>query len=262
MSKSAVLLTLALMMLPGYSADAQTLASSADRRDAMRHYRAGQELLAGEQFEKAAEQFQRAIKLDRLLTDAHYGLGHSYMGLGRYVSAIRAFDRCIDAARELHRLRQRDRVNTDKLIDDQIRELKDSVRRVASGQIRVAQPQIKQMQLEQRIQELERSRSSLSVNFEAPATVLLSLGSAHFRNGDRDAAERFWTHAVEVNNRLGEAWNNLAVIHLRAGRKKEAEDAVRKAERAGFRVNPRLKDDIRAMADGESSPPNTAKSSR
>jgi Flp pilus assembly protein TadD len=94
---------------------------------------------------------------------------------------------------------------------------------------------------------LERSRSSLSPNFDPPATVLLSTGSAHFRNGDRAAAERYWSEAVRVNSQLGEAWNNLAVIHLGAGRKKEAEDAVRNAERAGFRVNPRLKDDIRAI---------------
>jgi hypothetical protein len=30
-------------------------------------------------------------------------------------------------------------------------------------------------------------------------------------------------------------------------RKQEAEDAVRQAERAGFRVNPQLKEDIRRM---------------
>ncbi|MFN2447783.1 MAG: hypothetical protein ABR606_19630 [Vicinamibacterales bacterium] len=52
---------------------------------------------------------------------------------------------------------------------------------------------------------------------------------------------------MKVNRGLGEAWNNLAVIYLGSGRKKAAEDAVRSAERAGFRVNPRLKDDIRAM---------------
>ena len=229
------------------NAQAQVLASDADRREAFRYYRSGQELLASEQFEKAAEAFQSAIKHDALLTDAHYGLGQSFMGLQRYTSAIHAFNGCLEAARRLHSLRQNDRTSTDRAIDEEIRELKDSVRRVASGQIRVGQPQIKQTQLEQRIQELERSRSSLSPNFEAPATVLLSLGSAHFRNGDRERAEQYWSEAVKVNSRLGEAWNNLAVIHLGAGRKKDAEEAVRNAERAGFRVNPRLKDDIRAM---------------
>ena len=238
-----------LALLVGFaaSAAAQALASDADRREAFRHYRSGQEFLSAEQFAKAAEAFQGAIKYDSLLTDAHYGLGQSFMGLQRFASAIQAFNGCIEAARRLHDLRQNDRVGTDRAIDEEIRELKDSVRRVASGQVRVGQPQIKQTQLEQRIQELERSRSTLSPNFEVPATVLLSLGSAHFRNGDRDAAAQYWSDAVRVNNKLGEAWNNLAVIHLGAGRKKEAEEAVRNAERAGFRVNPRLKDDIRAI---------------
>lgn len=240
-------LTVACILLTTSAADAQELASDADRREAFRHYRTGQELLSGEQYEKAVEAFRRSIKYDPLLTDAHYGLGQSFMGLQRYASAIQAFNGCIDAVRRLHDLRQRDRVATDKAIDEEIRELKDSVRRVASGQVRVGQPQLKQTQLEQRIQELERSRSTLSTNFEVPATVLLSLGSAHFRNGDRAAAEQHWSEAVKVNSKLGEAWNNLAVIHLGAGRKKEAEDAVRNAERAGFRVNPRLKDDIRAL---------------
>jgi tetratricopeptide (TPR) repeat protein len=241
-----IISAVALLALPTPS-HAQGLASTADRREAFRLYREGQDLLAREQFEKAADAFREAIKYDSLLTDAHYGLGHAFMGLRRYASAIQAFEGCTDAARRLHDLRQKDRASTDKAIDEEIRELKDSVRRVASGQVRVAQPQIKQTQLEQRIQELERSRSSLSPNFDPPATVLLSTGSAHFRNGDRAAAERYWSEAVRVNSQLGEAWNNLAVIHLGAGRKKEAEDAVRNAERAGFRVNPRLKDDIRAI---------------
>jgi tetratricopeptide (TPR) repeat protein len=227
---SAGAVFLCFLAIASTSASAQVLASDADRREAFSHYRSGQEFLSAEQFEKAAEAFHTAIKYDRLLTDAHYGLGHAYMGLQR-----------------LYYLRQRDRVNMDRRIDEEIRELRDSVRRVGSGHIRVAQPQIKVTQLEQRIQELERSRSSLSPNFEPPATVLLSLGSAHFRNGNRQAAEQHWSEAVKVNSNLGEAWNNLAVIHLGAGRKQEAQDAIRNAERAGFRVNPRLKDDIRAM---------------
>ena len=102
-------------------------------------------------------------------------------------------------------------------------------------------------QLEDRIRDLERQKSSVSGPFEAPAVVLLSLGSAHFRNGDRVKAEEYWDDAVRVNSSLGEGWNNLAAIYLTSGRKKDAEIAVRNAERAGFPVNPRLKDDIAQM---------------
>jgi Flp pilus assembly protein TadD len=102
-------------------------------------------------------------------------------------------------------------------------------------------------QLEARLSELERSRSSLPAAFEVPATVLLSLGSAHFRTGDDAAAEHYWSAAVKIDSTLGAAWNNLAVIHLRNGQKEAAEEAVRNAERAGFRVHPKLKEDIRNM---------------
>jgi tetratricopeptide (TPR) repeat protein len=242
---SALLTLFCLMLAPPVAA--QVLASEADRKEAIKHYRAGHELLAAEHWEKAAAAFQVAIEHDPLLTDAHYGLGQSYMGLQRYASAIQAFESCIDAARTFDGLRQKNRVATDRAIDEEIRELRDSVRRVASGQVRVAQPNIKVTQLEQRIDELERSRSSMSTRFEPPATVLLSLGSAYFRNEDREGAEKNWAEAARVNSKLGEAWNNLAVIYLGSGRKQEAETAVKNAERAGFRVNPRLKDDIKAM---------------
>ena len=241
MAKLLATLGLASWLVAGIAA--QQFASEADRREAMRHYRTGQELLSAEQWEKAAVAFTAAIKLDPLFTDAHYGLGNAYMGLQRYASAVQAYTRCIDAAQQLHGLRERDRVRTDRQIDDEVKELRETVRRMQNQPNR----ELRSQQLQQRIQDLERSRSSLGKTFEPPAAVLLALGSAHFRNGDRDAAAQHWTEAVSVNSKLGEAWNNLAVIHLGAGRKKEAEDAVRNAERAGFRVNPRLKDDIRSL---------------
>jgi tetratricopeptide (TPR) repeat protein len=238
-----------LFLVSSIPSTAQILASEPDRREAIKHYRSGQDYLSRERWQEAAEAFQEAIRFDRLLTDAHYGLGQAYMGLRRYTSAIQAFERCIEAARDLHMLRERARARIDRAIDDEIRELRDSVRRISAGHQRVTQPNIKITQLQQRIDELERSRSSIGGPFEAPATVLLSLGSAHFRNGARAEAEHYWAEAVKVNSRLGEAWNNLAVIYMSSGRKQDAEMAVSNAERAGFRVHPGLKDDIRAMKD-------------
>ena len=232
-----VILTVTFGATPAAS---QSFASDADRRSALIHYRNGQELLASEQFEAAAGAFRTAIGFEPLLTDAHYGLGHAYMGLERYASAIQAFGRCIEAARTLHDLRNRDRVAADRAIDEELRELRDTMRRRKGQPLRV-------MQLEARITEVERSRSSLGQPFETPASVLLALGSAHYRNGAVDAAEQQWSSAVRVNSKLGEAWNNLAVIYMTTGRKQEAEAAVSRAESAGFRVNPRLKAEIRAM---------------
>ena len=96
------------------------------------------------------------------------------------------------------------------------------------------------------VQELERDRSSLGGPFEPPPGVLLALGS-HFRNGDPAEAEQEWSEAAKLNPKQGEAWNNLAVIYMQTERKREAGDAVSRAERDGFGVDPRLKDDIKRM---------------
>ncbi|MGE0041707.1 MAG: tetratricopeptide repeat protein [Vicinamibacterales bacterium] len=240
---SVVLAAVTALAAPGPAA-AQTVASDQDRRDALQQYRAGQEFLSGEQWDKAADAFKAAIAKDPLFTDAYYGLGRAYMPLERYASAVDAFEGCIDAARNLHALRERDRVAGDRQIDDELKELRDNLRRAQSmrgGSV------AKSTDIEQRIRDLETSKSSLGKPFQPPAAVLLSLGSAHFRAGDRDEAEAAWHQAVTVDPKLGEAWNNLAVIYLRSGRKAEAQDAVKRAERAGFRVHPQLKEDIRKM---------------
>jgi tetratricopeptide (TPR) repeat protein len=225
------------------SAAAQELASEPDRREALRHYRTGQEALLAERWERAADAFQKAIRLEPLFTDARYGLGTAYMGMQRYVSAIQAFTACIDAARELHGLRMRNRIAADQQIDDEIREVRETMRRMQSQPGRGLRVQ----QGQQRLQDLERSRTANGGAFEAPAGVLLALGSAYFRQGNRDLAVKYWGDAVRVNTRLGEAWNNLAAVYAATGQRREAELAVRNAEDAGFRVHPRLKEGIAAL---------------
>ena len=238
----------ALAVLAVSPLDAQTtsLASEADRRAAATQFRAGMELLGVERWDEAVAAFQRAVALDPLFVDAYYGMGQAHMSAQRFGSAIKAYTQCLDASRTVHGLRQRDRVLADRQIDDEIRELRDSVRRAQSGQIK-GLGELTVTRFEQRIQELERDRSTLGGPFTPPAGVLLAIGSAHFRNGDRAEAEQEWTEAATLNPKLGEAWNNLAVIYLQSGRKKDATEAIARAERAGFRVNPRLKDDIKRM---------------
>ncbi len=232
-------LTLCLLASP---ASAQ-FASDHDRREAIQHYRNGQELLSTERFEKAAEEFERAIDKDRLLTLAHYGLGQAHMAMKRYASAVLAFTGCREAFQTLHGLHERDRIGVERQREEEIRELKDTLRRLRLMQ----NTNIRQANVEAHIQDLERQRTSNQGGFVSPPEVSLSLGSAHFRSGDLEAAEREWKAAVAVNSKMGEAHNNLAVLHMMQGRRKEAEEAVRAAEKAGFRVNPNLKADIRKM---------------
>jgi Flp pilus assembly protein TadD len=58
-------------------------------------------------------------------------------------------------------------------------------------------------------------------------------------------AEREYREAIKANSRLGEAHNNLAVICLLTGRLDEAEKEMKAAEKSGFVVSPRLKDDLK-----------------
>jgi Tfp pilus assembly protein PilF len=219
-------------------------ANDVARRTAYHHYLRGQEFLQSERYEQAADEFQLAIRNDRLFTDAHYGLGQAYMGQQRYASAIQAFDRTIGAARTIFGMREQDRAKTDLLITDQLRALREALAQTA--RMPVGQ-RTAVLSIESRIRELERSKSAMTDRFEPPAQVLLSLGSAHFRNGNAIAAREHWEQAVDVNSRLGEAWNNLAVVYMQSGRRADAEEAVKNAERNGFRVNPNLKADIEKL---------------
>ena len=237
-SKIVVILLLTTVSAP-------LVAQPADTRrytQALQRYRAGQELLRAEQFEKAAAEFSAAIELDPLLALAHYGLGQSYVGLKRYASAIQAFIGCREAYRKIIAMREEHRAETENRIDDEIRELQSTVVAMRGGRLRGSDTQI--TQTEARIDDLRRMRQEHVTQFRTPAEVSLALGSAYFRNGDRDLAETEWKAAIEVNPRLGEAHNNLAVLYMVSGRLDLAERSVKAAEKAGYRVNPQFKRDL------------------
>jgi tetratricopeptide (TPR) repeat protein len=221
------------------------LPSERDHREALDYYRSGQEWMSAEQFEKAAEAFQKAIEKDRLLTIAHYGLGQANMSLRRFTSAIYAFSGCRQAFLTLHGLQESQRALVERQRDDELRELKDTVRRMRSQSGTGMNLRIQKV--ENRIQDLERQRTSVTGVFVSPPEVSLALGSAYFRNGDLENAEREWKAAVDVDEKLGEAHNNLAALYAMTGRKKEAEASIKAAEKAGYRVNPRLKEDVARM---------------
>lgn len=220
-------------------------ASEQDRREALRHYRDGQELLSRERFEQAAEAFGKAIEKDRLMTLAHHSLGESYMALRRYASAVQAFIGARQALETLHGLSQRDRVAVEKQRDDEMRELRDAIRRVQ--QMPGPNMTLRLTKMEAQMQELDRKRTSNDGPFVPPSELSLALGSAYFRNGQLEDAEREWRAAVAVNPGMGEAYNNLAALYAMAGLKQQAEEAVKAAEKARFRVHPQLKEDISKM---------------
>ena len=85
---------------------------------------------------------------------------------------------------------------------------------------------------------------SLSITDGVPAFVSLALGSAYFRAERLADAETAYKSAILADPTVGEAHSNLAVVYLETGRAADAEREVKAAEKAGYRVNPQLKDDI------------------
>jgi tetratricopeptide (TPR) repeat protein len=188
-----------------------------------------------------------AIDLDPLLTLAHYGLGQAYMGLKEYRSAIRAYSGCREAFRTLHSLAATNRIAVERRRDDEIRELEDNLMSMESGRVKGVNP-VTRSRMQDRIRDLEKNRNQGLTGveeFRTPSEVSLAIGSAYFRAGDLAEAETSYLAAIAGNPRMGEAHNNLAVIHMINGRLDEAEKEVRLAEQAGFKVNPMFKDDLR-----------------
>jgi tetratricopeptide (TPR) repeat protein len=244
MNRTIFLSATAIAIIFGLSISAQQLADEANRRQALAFFQTGQEFLTAEKFERAVEAFSSAIAKDGLLTVAHYGLGQAYMNMEQFSAAVKAYKGCIDAARTLHGLRQTNQFEVDRQRQDAIRALKETL----GPQVKMNQ--LKRTQIEQQLRDLENQRISVDAPFQAPAEVLLALGSAYFRNGDREEAEIEWKAAIAVNPKLGQGHNNLAVIYMQSGRLDEAEQQIKLAEKSGFRVNPQFKEDLKKKKAG------------
>jgi tetratricopeptide (TPR) repeat protein len=248
MRTSLFILALAVLSIGSLVGAAQaqpTDAISADNRKvAIEHYQAGMEKMRTESFAEAAEEFQTAIKLDRLLVLAHYQLGAARMALKEYPQAVEAFEACIAAHMGLLALRSNDRDLSQKRLDEEIEALKDSQRHLAMNSGASAQPQNTALRLESRLHELEQQRRRGTMPTEVPAEFSLALGSAYLRVGRMVDAEKAYGDAIKVNPKMGEAHNNLAFVYFRTGRLDAAETELKAAEKTGFAVNPRFKDDV------------------
>ena len=198
--------------------------------------------MSSERFDKAVEAFTSATEKDPLMILAHYQRGQAHMALKQFGSALQSYRSCIEAMQTLHGLAQSNKFEVDRQRQETIRELRTEL---SSTTQKI--DNLKRTMLEQRIHDLEQERTNYNDAFRAPAFVLLAMGSAHFRNGERDAAEAEWKAAVNADPKLGEAHNNLAVIYMMKGQKAEAENSVKLAEKAGFKVNPQLKTDIKKL---------------
>src|SRR5882762_9673522 len=114
-------LALALLLVPAAAAAAGHVADKPQRQEALEHYRAGQAHMRAETWAEAEREFKTAIKLDPLLTLAHYGLGQTYMYTRRYPEAVGASTACNDAYMQLAALQLTDSLLADQRRDEEIR---------------------------------------------------------------------------------------------------------------------------------------------
>jgi tetratricopeptide (TPR) repeat protein len=196
-------------------------------------------------------EFKQAVALDPRLLVAQYNLGQAYMALKRYVEAAAAYEACRQTIERLNGLTQREREALARASEDEIGELRQSVVRIRSGQIRgVGEPEI--IRIEERIRLLEGTRLKGAEHIQVPPAVPLALGSAYFRQGRLEEAEKEYLAALRRDKKLGPAHNNLAVIYLLTGRYPQARRSIEAAENSGFRVSPQFKADL---ASREGQPP-------
>jgi Flp pilus assembly protein TadD len=216
-----------------------------DHTEAMRHLHRGQENLRAEQWDKAEVEFRAAVKLEPTMEMAHYGLGQAAMNTKRFPAAVAAYLACRDAfLTNRGRLATHD-MHAERLLDDQIQALEDERTLQSTGRVR-AMLSGGPVDLARRIAEMRAARyHDATASPGTPAWISLALGSAYFRSGSMADAEREYRETLRADPKIGEAHNNLAVVCLQTGRFQEADVELKAAERAGFRVNPRLKEDVK-----------------
>ncbi|PYR91749.1 MAG: hypothetical protein DMF84_15465 [Acidobacteria bacterium] len=216
--------------------------------EALAHFRTGMVALESERYEEAEAEFQRAIRLEADFEGALYGLGQTFMRKRQYPDALKAYVDCREAFNHNAAAEAMGDVVADQRLRDQIDVLKDTERNLQ----RTSQASTPQnlaaatQRIHSHIQLLEnrRARRDHDSPQSVPAGLSMALGSAYFRLGRYEDAEREYKAAVAVTPSFGEAHSNLAALYLVTERYELAEAEVKAAEKSGFKVNPALKSDI------------------
>lgn len=244
---------LALLGPAAPSAASQHKLAQPTRERANAPYEEGLTHLRNEAFEKAVKSFQSATEIDPSFDMAFYMLGRTHLAMRNYVPATLALAKArdlyqTDASRQFTTKQERQQVLRDRIrsLDQLIEDTERAAALPANDTRRYSMLQDVRLYQERKrqLQDLERNDTMLSTT-PVPAFVSLSLGSAYFRAGKLQEAEQAYVAAVTVDPKIGEAHNNLAVVYMETGRLDEAERAVQAAEKAGLKVNPALKEEIK-----------------
>jgi Tfp pilus assembly protein PilF len=237
----------------GGATSAQTLTPQ-QSRESLDHFRNGMDALLTERYERAETELQGAVKIDPLFDAAFYGLGQTYMRMRRYDRAITAYLQSREAFKQNAARQAMGGFESDQQLQDRIKVLKDqqqALERTSQAGSSSSVPQaISRVRDQINILESRKGRNIQGTAAPVPAGISLALGSAYFRAGNMADAEREYKAAIEVDPKFGEAHSNLAVVYMTTDRPDLAGEEVKAAEKAGFKVNPQLKDDLKKMKKG------------
>jgi tetratricopeptide (TPR) repeat protein len=221
---------------------------SINRDRAKPAYLKGWQFMRIEAWPDAAKSFQEAIDRDPEYEDAYYGLGLADMRMKKYREALAAYSKCRDIYQAQAGKRFTDRQEAQRYRQDRLTQIDEVIRSQQTGpQSLASQERLRQLTEQRRqLQEYLTRGGNITIEQAVPAFVYVALGSAYFRTEQFPDAEREYKAAIAVDPKSGEALNNLAVVYFQTGRYKEADQAVKAAEKAGFKVHPQLKEDIKA----------------
>ena len=236
------------ILLVGHAASIAQTPSPGARDRARGPYQNGLDSMKEEAWEEAVKSFRAAIEIDPAFEMAYYMLGRSHMAQKKFELAASAYERCRalyqqQSGRQYASAQERQRTR-----DTRLREIDEVLRNYQSGsQTGRVLDTIRQLQNQRRELEeaMSRGNASMTLNITVPAYVSTALGSAYFRMGNLAAAEQEYKAALESDPKAGEVHSNLAVVFMETGRLDEAEKSIKAAERAGFKVHPELKEEIK-----------------
>ena len=223
--------------------------SEREQHAATQHFKRGMQDLLGEHYETAEREFRDAVKIDPLYDAAFYGLGQVYMATKQFDAALKAYISAREAFKSATAAESLASVSSDRRLRDQIDALKDNERNL-TRQMAVSRNSAAHATIDRihdQIQQMEgRLHRIGGPPPPVPAGYSMALGSAYFRLNQLPDAEREYKAAIQVDPSFGEAHSNLAVVYFVTGRIAEADAALKAATKAGFKVNPRLKEDVEA----------------
>ena len=175
-------------------------------------------------------------------------LGRVRMQQREFVQAVIAFTKARDLSLAIAGYQFTDAQERQRNRRERIIQMDEMLRSYRSGpQTMQVQDSIRQIEERKRqLQESINQGNDINVDTTVPAYVSLSLGSAHYRTGNRAEAEKYYKEALATDPKSGEAHNNLAVVYFETGRAADAEKEIQAAEKGGFKVHPQLKADIQA----------------